>query len=212
MDLPVVGNNVSMLTRFSPGVQVPGTTQFLVQGQPGGGSGYSAPGGVGGNEWSIDGASANGSNRRTSFMPSPDVIDEFRIETSNFDAGFGHATGINISMSTKSGANAVHGSATYQYFNQRWNAAPFFVKKSRYEQIAAAHAAGNHALADQLADSPMLPAGHTNNYHGTISGPSTPNAVTPSRAIGPNKVTKIETFVLKNSWEVYASPSAYVAA
>jgi hypothetical protein len=171
MDLPVLGNNVSMLTRFSPGVQVPGTTQFLVQGQLGGGSQYNMPGGVGGNEWSLDGASANGSNRRTSFMPSPDVIDEFRIETSNFDAGFGHATGINISMSTKSGANALHGSATYQYFNQRWNAAAFFVKKRRWEEISAAETAGNTVLANQLRNSPLIPAGHTNNYHGTISGP-----------------------------------------
>ncbi|MDX1984425.1 MAG: carboxypeptidase-like regulatory domain-containing protein [Bryobacteraceae bacterium] len=171
MDLPVLGNNVSMLARLAPGVQVPGTTQFLVQGQIGGGSGYNMPGGVGGNEWSIDGASTNGTNRRVSYMPSPDVIDEFRIETSNFDASFGHSTGLNVSMSTKSGANALHGSATYQYFNQRWNAAPFFVKKSRYSQIAAARAAGNAALADSLAGSPLLPAGHTNNYHGTISGP-----------------------------------------
>ena len=171
MDLPVLGNNVSMLARFAPGVQVPGTTQFLVQGQVGGGSAYTMPGGVGGNEWSIDGASTNGTDRRTSFMPSPDVIDEFKIETSNFDASFGHSTGLNISMSTKTGANAVHGSATYQYINQRWNAASFFVKQSRYQQIAAARAAGNIALADELAERPLLPAGHTNNYHGTISGP-----------------------------------------
>ena len=171
MDLPVLGNNITMLTRLSPGVQVPGTTQFLVQGQVGGGSQYSMPGGVGGNEWSIDGASTNGTDRRVAFMPSPDVIDEFRIETSNFDASFGHSTGLNISMSTKSGANAVHGSATYQYFNQRWNAASFFVKQSRYAQIAAARAANNIALADDLAGRPLLPAGHTNNYHGTISGP-----------------------------------------
>jgi hypothetical protein len=97
MDLPVLGNNITMLTRFAPGVQVPGTTQFLVQGQVGGGSGYYAPGNVGGNEWSIDGASTNGTDRRVSIMPSPDVIDEFKIETSNFDASFGHSTGLNIS-------------------------------------------------------------------------------------------------------------------
>ena len=171
MDLPVLGNNITMLSRFSPGVQVPGTTQFLVQGQVGGGSAYTMPGGVGGNEWSIDGASSNGTDRRTSFMPSPDVVDEFRIETSNFDASFGHSTGLNVSMSTKSGANGVHGSATYQYINQRWNAASFFVKQARYQQVAAARAANNLALAGDLAGRPMLPAGHTNNYHGTISGP-----------------------------------------
>jgi hypothetical protein len=171
MDLPVLGNNVMMLTRMAPGVQVPGTTQFLVQGQVGGGSGYNAPGNVGGNEWSIDGASTNGTDRRVSIMPSPDIIDEFKIETSNFDASFGHATGLNISMSTKSGANDFHGTATYQYFNQRWNAVPFFVKQTRYQQIAAARTAGNIGLADELAERPMLPAGHTNNYHATFSGP-----------------------------------------
>ena len=171
MDLPVLGNNMMMLTRLAPGVQNPGTTQFLVQGQVGGGSGYNQAGGVGGNEWSIDGASTNGTDRRVSIMPSPDTVDEFKIETSNFDASFGHATGLGISMSTKSGANEFHGTGTYQYFNQKWNAAPFFVKQSRYAQIAAARAAGNIALADDLADQPMLPPGQTRDYHATIGGP-----------------------------------------
>ena len=121
MDLPVLGNNITMLTRFTPGVQVPGTTQFLVQGQVGGGSQYNAPGGVGGNEWSLDGASTNGTDRRVWIMPSPDTIDEFKIETSNFDAAFGHSTGLNIAMSTKSGGNALRGTGTFQYLNQDWN-------------------------------------------------------------------------------------------
>ena len=171
MDLPVLGNNITMLTRFAPGVQVPGTTQFLVQGQVGGGSQYYAPGGVGGNEWSMDGASTNGTDRRVSVMPSPDLVDEFKIETSNFDASFGHATGLNISMSSKSGANGFHGTGTYQYFNQRWNAASFFTKQSRYSQIATARAANNIPLADSLAAQPLLFPGHTHNIHWTASGP-----------------------------------------
>jgi len=171
MDLPVLGNNVMMLSRIAPGVQVPGTTQFLVQGQVGGGSGYNQAGGVGGNEWSIDGASTNGTDRRVSVMPSPDTIDEFKIETSNFDASFGHSTGLNISMSSKSGANDFHGTGTYQYFNQKWNAAPFFVKQSRGQQVAALRAAGNNAAAEQLEDQPLLPPGQTRNYHATVSGP-----------------------------------------
>lgn len=171
MDLPVLGNNIMMLTRFAPGVQVPGTTQFLVQGQVGGGSGYNAPGGVGGNEWSIDGASTNGTDRRVSIMPSPDTVDEFKIETSNFDASFGHSTGLNISMSSKSGANDFHGTGTYQYFNQKWNAASFFVKQSRAQQLAALQAAGNTTGYNELNARPLLPPGQTRNYHATISGP-----------------------------------------
>ncbi|MBI2687955.1 MAG: carboxypeptidase regulatory-like domain-containing protein [Acidobacteria bacterium] len=184
MDLPVLGNNISMLARIAPGVQVPGTTQFLVQGQVGGGSAYSAPGGVGGNEWSMDGASTNGTDRRTAIMPSPDIVDEFKIETSNFDASFGHSTGLNVSMSTKAGTNGLHGSATYQYFNQRWNAASFFVKQSRWAQVATLRNSGKFAEAEALADSPMLPAGHTNNYHGTVSGP----VVIPKIVDGRNKL------------------------
>jgi len=59
MDLPVLANNTIMLTRYTPGVQVPGTTQWLVQGQVGGGSQYYVPGNIGGNEWSLDGVSIN---------------------------------------------------------------------------------------------------------------------------------------------------------
>ncbi|MFN7939350.1 MAG: carboxypeptidase regulatory-like domain-containing protein [Bryobacteraceae bacterium] len=184
MDLPVIGNNIMALTRMAPGVQVPGTTQFLVQGQVGGGSAYNQAGNVGGNEWSIDGASTNGTDRRASIMPSPDVIDEFKIETSNFDASFGHATGLSVSMSTKSGANQIHGTSTFQFLNQRWNAASFFVKQSRYQQIAAARAAGNTGLADELAGRPMLNSGKTMNYQATVSGP----VVIPKLMDGRNKL------------------------
>ena len=172
MDLPVIGNNIMAITRMAPGVQVPGTTQFLVQGQVGGGSAYNSPGNVGGNEWSIDGASTNGTDRRAPYMPSPDVIDEFKIETSNFDASFGHSTGLSISMSTKSGANQLHGTGTYQYFNQRWNAASFFVKQSRYAADRR-RPRGRKFRTWQTPwqTRPMLPPGHTNNFHGTVSGP-----------------------------------------
>jgi hypothetical protein len=171
MDLPVLGNNITMLTRFTPGVQVPGTTQFLVQGQVGGGSQYNAPGGVGGNEWSLDGASTNGTDRRVSIMPSPDTVDEFKIETSNFDAAFGHSTGLNIAMSTKSGSNVLRGTGTFQYFNQDWNEAPYFVKQARDQQLAAAQAAGNQAEVDRLNATPLLPPGEMQNYHASIGGP-----------------------------------------
>ena len=171
IDLPVLGNNITMLTRFTPGVQVPGTTQFLVQGQVGGGSQYNAPGGVGGNEWSLDGASTNGTDRRVSIMPSPDTIDEFKIETSNFDAAFGHSTGLNIAMSTKSGGNVLRGTGTFQYFNQDWNEPPYFVKQARAQELAAAQAAGNQAEIDRLNATPLLPPGEMQNYHASIGSP-----------------------------------------
>jgi hypothetical protein len=97
-----------------PGVQVPGTTQFLVQGQVGGGSAYNAPGNVGGNEYSLDCALTNGTDRRVSIVPSPDLVDKFKIETSNFAASFRPATGLRIAMSTMSGANALDGTGSFR--------------------------------------------------------------------------------------------------
>jgi hypothetical protein len=97
----VWGNNVSMCTRFSPGVQVPGTTQFLVQGNRGGGSGYSAQAVVGGNGVvELTARRRNGSKPADLTLNEPsfperdlDESDEFQNRVVvNFSApDFGHA-------------------------------------------------------------------------------------------------------------------------
>ena len=172
MDLPVMTNNIVLQAMLAPGVQSPGTTQYLSQGQIGGSSGsYFSPGNVGGNEWTVDGQPNQGSGRNTAFTPNTDMVEEFKVETSNFDASFGHSTGLNLQVSTKSGTNRMHGTLTEQYLNAHWNAAPFFVKQNYYSKIAAAHAAGNNTLADQLASQPITPGGHDNNFGATIGGP-----------------------------------------
>jgi len=72
---------------------------------------------------------------------------------------------------TKSGTNAYHGDLTWQFWNQRWNGTRFFVKQAHFRSIAQAEAAGNHALADQIRNSPLQPSGHSNDYAATIGGP-----------------------------------------
>ena len=170
MDLPVMSNNIVLLARVASGVVNQGTTQYLAQGMVGGSSGFFSPLSLGQNEWSIDGASNLGSGS-IAFTPFTDQISEFKIETTNFDASFGHALGLNVSFSTKSGTNELHGSATEQYWNTHWNAAPFFVKQKYFQNIASARAAGNTALADQLRSQPMQPGGHSNDYGFTVGGP-----------------------------------------
>jgi len=185
MDLPVMTNNIVLQAMLAPGVQSPGTTQYLSQGYIGGSStSYYAPGNVGGNEWSIDGQPNIGSNRNSAFTPYTDMIAEFKIETSNFDASFGHSTGLNIQMSTKAGGNQLHGTATEQFWNTRWNAAPFFVKQNYYSTIAGMRSAGNSAGADALASKPITAGGHSNNFGTTIGGP----VVIPKVFDGKNKL------------------------
>ena len=139
MDLPVLTNNIILQAMLAPGVQSPGTTQYLSQGQVGGSSGsYFSPGNVGGNEWTVDGQPNQGSGRNAAFTPNTDMVEEFKVETSNFDASFGHSTGLNLQISTKAGTNRYHGTLTEQYLNAHWNAAGFFVKQNYYSKIAAA--------------------------------------------------------------------------
>ncbi len=170
MDLPVLTNNLVLMARLAPGVVNQGTTQFLTQGMVGGDSGFFAPLGLGQNEWSIDGAPNLGSGG-VAFTPFTDQIAEFKIDTTSFDASVGHSIGLSVAFQTKSGTNALHGSGTEQYWNTHWNAAPFFVKQKYFQNIAAANAAGDSALANQLASQPMQPGGHSNDYGFTLGGP-----------------------------------------
>jgi hypothetical protein len=47
-------------------------------------------------------------------QPSPDAIDEFRVETDNYSAEYGRSAGAVINVSIKSGTNLFHGNA-YEY-------------------------------------------------------------------------------------------------
>jgi hypothetical protein len=121
--LPMFSNMPIMLTRFASGVN-PSTNQSLVsQGfadgttQAAGG----AIGGVGSNNYSIDGATNNGSARRIAASPNSDMIQEMRVESSNFDAAVGHGTGLQISMMTRAGANQFRGTGNYQYWTNKYN-------------------------------------------------------------------------------------------
>jgi hypothetical protein len=44
-------------------------------------------------------------------IPAPDTIQEFRVQTANFDAAYGRGTGANVDLVSKSGTNRFHGSA-----------------------------------------------------------------------------------------------------
>jgi outer membrane receptor protein involved in Fe transport len=58
--------------------------------------------------------------------PNVDAISEFKVLTSIFSAEYGHTAGGVISIQTKSGTNAVHGSAFEFHRNDALNAANYF--------------------------------------------------------------------------------------
>jgi hypothetical protein len=61
-------------------------------------------------------------------VPAPDTIEEFRVQTANFDAAYGRGTGANVDLVSKSGTNNFHGSAWEFVRNNVFNANDFFSK------------------------------------------------------------------------------------
>src|SRR5580692_11628455 len=58
--------------------------------------------------------------------PPPDAIQEIAVNASMYDATQGNNSGAHISVLTKSGTNAFHGSVWEQFQNSAMNATPFF--------------------------------------------------------------------------------------
>ena len=84
------------------------------------------------NNWSVDGADINdsGSNATLLNVPSVDAIQEFTLERSTYDAGFGRSGAGQILVATKSGTNQFHGDAYEFNRNDLFNANSYFNKQA----------------------------------------------------------------------------------
>jgi hypothetical protein len=63
-------------------------------------------------------------------IPSVDAIQEFKIQTSTYDASYGRNPGANVNVVTKSGTNQYHGTAFEFFRNSDLNANDFFFNRS----------------------------------------------------------------------------------
>jgi Carboxypeptidase regulatory-like domain/TonB dependent receptor len=90
--------------------------------------------------------------------PPPDAIQEIAVNSSQYDATQGNNSGAHISVLTKSGTNALHGSLWEQWQNSDMNATPFFY---------------NAAGINPVTNKPFLPRPFLNRnaFGGTIGGP-----------------------------------------
>ena len=82
------------------------------------------------NNWTVDGADINdsGSNSTLLNVPSVDSIQEFTLERSTYDAGFGRSGGGQILVATKSGSSSFHGDVYEFNRNNIFNANSYFNK------------------------------------------------------------------------------------
>jgi hypothetical protein len=123
-ELPVVGGNAMYLTRLSAGVTVTGGHSAGNPMDLGGATGVIVNGTRGGNsEASLDGVpNMQGSN--SAYSPPQDLVQEFKVQTTNYDATVGRASGAVVNVSMKSGTNKLHGTT---YLNDsRIRSVPWF--------------------------------------------------------------------------------------
>jgi len=127
--LPLLNREIMTLSYLTPGVVSPNEGQVSTGTY---GNNFVANGGRSSSaDVLMDGVSTtnyeqNGSLQVISYMPSPDAIQEFKIQTSNFSSEFGFSGSTVVNMITRSGTNSFHGSV-YDYIrNQKLDANNWF--------------------------------------------------------------------------------------
>ena len=75
-------------------------------------------------------------------IPNPDTLQEFKIQTSNYDAGYGRNPGANVNVVTKSGTNEFHGTGFEFFRNTDLNATDFFRNRACANPANAERCAG----------------------------------------------------------------------
>ncbi len=136
-ELPLFGGNVAYLARLTPAVASPSETgrywatgtdvttlsNLTVAGTRSGSS-----------EQTLDGApnmSGIMSGTTAAFAPPQDLVQEFKMDITHYDASVGHAAGAIANVSTKSGTNALHGTGVFSDY--RIHAMPWFSNKFIYD-------------------------------------------------------------------------------
>jgi hypothetical protein len=151
-DLPLIDRNILALTSLAPGVTEMGdqcgqvnclSTNFVSNGSRGASA-----------DFLLDGASAtnsepNGGITAVTYLPSPEAVEEFKVQQTNFSAEYGFSGGSVVNVVSRSGTNKFHGSV-YEFF--------------RHDSLDA-----NDWFANRNGD--PIPPLRRHNYGGTIGGP-----------------------------------------
>ncbi|HEX4003072.1 MAG TPA: carboxypeptidase-like regulatory domain-containing protein [Candidatus Acidoferrales bacterium] len=166
--LPLVTRNYTQIVDLSPGVVTNvanatamgnGTQNVSANGQGGISNSYSMDG-ANITQYTSGGAAQMGSMPGIA-IPNPDTIQEFKVQTSQYDAGYGRNAGANVEVITKGGSNNFHGDLFEFNRNNMFNANDFFYKFSE--------------LSNHQANAPQTLK--ENTFGGTLGGPIKKNKI-----------------------------------
>jgi hypothetical protein len=129
-NLPLVTRNYTQILGLSPGV----SADVNDAGALGSGTAvFSAHGEVqSDNNFQMNGLGANDlfSGALQVPIPNPDSIQEFKVQTGQYDAAFGRNAGANVNVVTKGGGNQFHGTAFEFFRNNDLNANDYFLNQA----------------------------------------------------------------------------------
>ncbi|HEY6375375.1 MAG TPA: TonB-dependent receptor [Edaphobacter sp.] len=154
--LPLANRNYTQIVALSPGVvvELPNAAALGRNSQNVSANGNKTTSnnfqfnGIDANNLSQNSASGYQSEVGTA-IPAPDTLEEFKVQTGGFDAGYGRGAGANVDVISKAGSNRWHGSLWEFLRNDALNANDFFAKRNGQ-------------------DRPVL---KQNQFGGTVGGP-----------------------------------------
>jgi hypothetical protein len=120
-DLPLSYGNPFSLIGLAGGVSFTGDARLDRPFEPTHIVGYAMAGTRGNlSDVTLDGApttaTASGNQVIASYVPPTDIVQEFKVQTSTFDAQFGQTQGGVTNISIKSGSNALHGTGYFSFY------------------------------------------------------------------------------------------------
>jgi hypothetical protein len=137
--LPLAMRNFTQIIGLNPGV----STEIASAGELGrGGGGNNQDPTVSSGNWAADnnfqmnGVGVNDIQQSGYFsagvaIPNPDTIQEFKVQTGQYDASYGRNAGANVDVITKGGTNEFHGAAWEFFRNDDMNANTFFLNANK---------------------------------------------------------------------------------
>ena len=130
-DLPILGRNPFFQAKLAQGVVfVPNPKMGRMQDQNANSQVSIAGGPVRTNNVLVDGISITDSNNRAVFVPSPEAVQEVKLQASTYDAEAGRTGGGTFNSLLRSGTNSLHGSVVGHIRKTEWLANNFFSNRA----------------------------------------------------------------------------------
>ncbi len=130
-DLPVLGRNPFFVGKLAQTVVFVANPKFARMQDQNGNSQVSIAGGpLRTNNYMVDGISIADSTNRAVILPSPEAVQELKIQANTYDAEVGSTGGGTFNTLLRSGTNELHGSGVGHIRETDWLANTFFANRA----------------------------------------------------------------------------------